>query len=102
MIKRLESFQNRALKQLVSSPKNTPPAVVRILTGTMPISARIDILKLRYYWKLMHLGDDNVTHTVYKETKKNFLEAAVGYIHEIFNICCRYSWTYGMGSVQRE
>ena len=90
MIKRLERFQNRALKRLVSSPKNTPTAVVRILTGTMPISARIDILKLRYFWKLMHSGEDNMAYIIYKETRKKFLEGAVGYIHEIFNICCKY------------
>ena len=74
----------------MSSPKNTPPAVVRILTGTMAISARVDILKLRYFWRLMHAGGDNIAHIVYKEIRKNFLEGAVGYIHEIFNICCKY------------
>ena len=90
MIKRLEKFQNRTLKKLVSSPKNTPPAVLRILTGTMAIAARIDILKLRYFWKLMHSGEENVAHIVYKEIRKKFLGGAVGYIHEIFNICCKY------------
>ena len=90
MIKRLEKFQNRALKKLVSSPKNTPPAVVRILTGTMAISSRIDILKLRYFWKLMHLGNENIAHVVYKHLRKTFLNGEVGYIHEIFNICCKY------------
>ena len=90
MIKRLEKFQNRTLKKLVSSPKNTPPAVVRIITGTMPLSARIDILKLRYFWKLMHAGDDNIAHIVYKDIRKHFLKGAVGYMHEIFNICCKY------------
>ena len=91
MIKKLERFQNRVLKKLVSSPKNTPPAVVRVLTGTMPITARIDILRLRYFWKLMHLGKDNVAHLLYEEMRKKFLEGAVGYVHEIFNICCKYA-----------
>ena len=81
IIKKLERFQNKALKKLVSSPKNTPPTVVRVLTGTMPIAARIDILKLRYFWKLMHLGKDNVAHLLYVEMRKKFLEGAVGYIH---------------------
>ena len=48
--KRLEKFQKSTLKKLLTNPKNTPPSVVRILTGTLPISARIDILKLRYFW----------------------------------------------------
>ena len=90
MIKMLERFQNRTLKKLVSCPKNTPPAVVRVLTGTIAISARIDILKLRYFWRLMHSGEDNIAHVVYKEIRKKFLEGAFGYIHEIFNICCKY------------
>ena len=29
-------------------------------------------------------------HVVYKEIRRKFLEGAVGYIHEIFNICCKY------------
>ena len=90
MIKMLESFQNRTLKKLVFCPKNTAPAIVRILTGTMPMSARIDILKLRYFWRLMHAGKSNVAHVVYKEIRKKFLKGSVGYIHEIFNICCKY------------
>ena len=56
----------------------------------MAISARIDILKLRYFWRIMHAGEDNIAHTVYKQIRKKFLEGAVGYIHEIFNICCKY------------
>ena len=44
MIKMLEKIQNRTLKKVVSCPKNTPPAVLRILAGTIAISARINIL----------------------------------------------------------
>ena len=64
--------------------------MVRILKGTMAISARIDILKLRYFWKLMHGRKDKVTYKVYTEMRKNFLAGAQGYIHEIYNICCKY------------
>ena len=90
MIKRLENLQNKVLKKLVSCPKNTPPAVVRLLTGTMPLSARIDMLKLRYFWKLHHMKTDNIAQKVYLGLRKNFLSGAVGYVHEIFNICCKY------------
>ena len=90
MIQKLERFQNRTLKKLVSCPKNTPPAIVRLLTGTMSISARMDILKLRYHWKLQKAGEDNLTHLLYKELRKKFLDGPVGYTHEIFNICCKY------------
>ena len=42
---KLEAFQNKVLKKLVPCPKSTPPAILRILTGTMSIAAKIDILK---------------------------------------------------------
>ena len=90
MIQRLERLQNRLLKKLLSCPKNTPPAVVRLLTGTMPMAARMDMLKLRYFWKLHHCQTDNIAHEVYLGLRKNFLSGAVGYVHEIFNICCKY------------
>ena len=51
MVTRLEKLQNKLLKKLISCPKNTPPAIVRLITGTVPISARIDMLRLRYFWK---------------------------------------------------
>ena len=54
MIKKVENLQNRILKKIVPCPKNTAPEVLRLLTGTMPISGRIDMLKLRYFWRLQH------------------------------------------------
>jgi len=52
MIKKLENLQNRILKKIVPCPKNTAPEVLRLLTGTMPISGRIEMLKLK--WRLLH------------------------------------------------
>ena len=69
----------------MSSPRNTRLVGVRILTGTMAISARIDILKLRYFWKLMQAGDGKIAHVVYKQHRLRLLERAVGYIQELFN-----------------
>ena len=89
-IEKLEKFQNKVLKKLIPCPKNTPPEILRILTGTMPISGRIDILKLRYHWKLYHGEDSNAAHQIYKGMRANFLEGNVGYTHEIFNLCCKY------------
>ena len=56
----------------------------------MPISARIDILKLRYFWKTSYSNNDNLTRTILNYKRRFFLESNVGYIHEIFNICCKY------------
>ena len=49
IIRKLEKFQNKVLKKLIPCPKNTPPEILRLLTGTMPIAARLDMLKLRYF-----------------------------------------------------
>ena len=90
-IKKMESFQNRALKKIISCPKNTSPAVIRLLTGTMPITGRMDMLKLRYFWKIDHATVENMTHQVYLGLRKNFLKSNKGYIHEVFNLCCKYN-----------
>ena len=91
LIKKLESFQNKALKKIITCPKNTSPAVLRLLTGIMPISGRLDMLKLIYFWKIDHASEENVTHQVYNGLRKNFLRGKEGYIHEVFNLCCKYS-----------
>ena len=65
-IKKLEAFQNRVLKRIFPCPKSTPPAVLRLISGTMPISARIDILKLRYFWKTSHCNNYNLACTILK------------------------------------
>ena len=90
MIMRLERFQNKILKRLVACPRKTPPAMVRLLTGTMPMSGRIDILKLRYFWRLQHSGEEKDAKKVYLELRERLLHSNIGYVHEIFNICCKY------------
>ena len=89
-VQKLEAFQNRVLKRLFPSPKQTSPAVLRLISGTMPISARIDILKLRYFWKISHSNEDNYAHIILNYKRRFFLESNVGFVHEIFNICCKY------------
>ena len=90
MIKRIEKFQNKVLKKIVPCPKKTPPAMVRLLTGTMPMEGRIDMLKLRYFWRLHHTSKEKDAKKIYLELRKRFLQSNVGYVHEIFNICCKY------------
>ena len=48
------------------------------------------MLKLRYFWKIEHATERKVTHQVYKGLRKNFLKGNQGYIHEVFNLCCKY------------
>ena len=89
MIRKLERFQNRVLKRLIPCPKNTPPGLLRLLTGTMPIEGRIDKLKLRYFWKLHHAEDKNVAHQIYKGLREEFLRGKEGYIHKT-NLCAYF------------
>ena len=90
MIMRLERFQNKILKSLVPSPRKTPPAMVRLLTGTMAMAGRIDMLKLRYFWRLQHFGEEKDAKKVYLELRERLLHSNIGYVHEIFNLCCKY------------
>ena len=87
---KLEQFQNRTLKRLIPCPKSTPCCLLRLLTGTISLVAHIDILKLRYFWKLTHSGLMGYAQDICRLRRKNFLESNVGYVHEIFNLCCEY------------
>ena len=89
--KRLEKFQNKVLKQLIPCPKTTPPALLRFLTGTMPMEARLDILKLRYFWRIHHSNEENLAHSIYKYKRHNFLQSNIGFVHEVFNLCCKFA-----------
>ena len=67
----------------------------------MPMSGRVDMLKLRYFWKLEHTTEKNVTYQVYRALRKNFLIGNQGYIHESLTYAASMKkWTYGMGNVQ--
>ena len=88
--KRLEKFQNKVLKKIIPCPKTTSPALLRLLTGTMPIEGRLDILKLRYFWKIHHSSKDNMAHCIYNYKRQKFLQSNVGFVHEVFNLCCKF------------
>ena len=87
---KLEQFQNRILKLIIPCPKATPCGLLRLLTGTLSVAAHIDILKLRYFWKLTHSVRNNFALDIYKYRRSHFLESNIGYVHEIFNLCCEY------------
>ena len=53
---KLEQFQNRTLKRLIPCPKSTSCCLLRLVIGTISLAPHIDILKLRYFWKLTHTG----------------------------------------------
>ena len=86
-ILKLEAFQNKVLKKLIPCPKSTSPAIIRLITGVMPISARIEILKLRYFWNLSHSHHDNPAFSILKHTRANLSNSKVGFAHEVYNLC---------------
>ena len=90
-VKQLEQFQTKALKNLLGCPKSTSPTVVRLMSGIEPLSSRFDLLKLRYFWRISHGDENNIAVKVYKIRRKNFLSTKVGFIHEVFNLCCKYN-----------
>ena len=69
--KKLEHTQTQILKSLVNCPKSTSPAIVRLFCGIEPIACRTEIMKLRYYWKLIHSPTETVTHQILKYRKTN-------------------------------
>ena len=84
---KLEAFQNKVLKKLIPCPKSTSPAIIRLFSGVMPISARTDLLKLRYFWKVSHSQDENPAFKILKHNIANLSNSKVGFAHEVYNLC---------------
>ena len=88
---KLEHFQTQALKKLLNCPKHIPPSIVRLFAGVEPLIGRLDLLKLRYFWKLSNIDKNSVSNLVYKFRRKRFLNSNKGFLHEVFNLCCKYN-----------
>ena len=89
--KELEHFQTQTLKNLIGCPRNTPPALVRLFCGVEPLACRLEILKLRYFWKTLHSPPESITHRILAYRKQNLLTFDKGFGHQVFNICCKYN-----------
>ena len=87
MIPTFEKFQNKVLKTLIPCPRSTPPALLRIMFGTVPFFCRVDMLKLRYFWKCLHEKNSKFSKLICcnRDTSSNF-----SYCSAIFKLCCRY------------
>ena len=57
-IDQFEKFQTQALRSLMGLHQNVKNETVRLISGVEPISARISVLKLRYFHKL-RISDDS-------------------------------------------
>ena len=69
---KLEQFQTKALKTLIGAPKSTLPAIVRFFSGVEPLKSRLDMLKLRYFWNLVHVYDHSIAYHVFKYRKEQY------------------------------
>ena len=87
---KLEQSQTKALKTLNGCPKSSSPVIVRLFSGVEPLKCRLDMLKLRYFWKVAHTNDQSIAHRVFKHRKEQFSTTKYGFIHEAFNLCCKY------------
>ena len=89
--KELEQLQTRVLKRLVNCPRATSPAVLRLFCGVEPLAGRLEMLKLRYFWKVLRGPSESIAHKVLKHRMDNFLGFDKGFAHEVFDICCKYN-----------
>ena len=92
-VKKLEHFQTQTLKNLLGAPKSCSPAVIRLFAGVVPFSCRLDLLKLRYFWKKCnsHLANSDISSKLLLYRKQFFLATSNGFIHEVFDLCCKYN-----------
>ena len=88
-LKDLEDLQTKALKSLLQCPKNVSPSIVRLLAGVEPMACRIDILKLRYFWKITHAPSSIIPKSIVCYRKSRILCFNVGFTMDIFNLCCK-------------
>ena len=89
--KKLEHLQTQLLKTLINCPRSTSPAIVRLFCGTEPLTCRLEILKLRYFWKKLHGPADAISTRILKHRRDRFLDTNRGFAHEVFNICIKYN-----------
>ena len=91
-VKKMEHFQTQALKNLLGAPKSTSPPIIRLFSGVVPFSSRLHLLKLRYFWKKYDTENkhQDISSKIISYRKKFFLSTSNGFIHEIFNLCCKY------------
>ena len=87
----LEHLQTQTLKTLINCPRSTSPSTVRLFCGVEPLACRLEILKLRYFWKVLNGTTDSFKNRILSYRKKNFMSFNKGFAHEVFNVCCKYN-----------
>ena len=91
LAKELEHFQTQTLKTLINCPRSTSPSIVRLFCGVEPLACRLEMLKLRYFWKVLNGPKENITYKILSHRRENFSNFNIGFAHEAFNICSKYN-----------
>ena len=68
---RLERFQTQALRSLLGLRFNVKASVVRLLSGVEPVSARLVLFKLNYFYKIRSLPETSILHSILKSHMGN-------------------------------
>ena len=89
--KKLEHLQTQILKTLINCPRSTSPAIVRLFCGIEPLECRLELLKLRYFWKKLHGPADAICSKILRYRRERFLDFSRGFAGEVFNICVKYN-----------
>ena len=87
---RLEHIQTQILKSLVHCPRATSPAIARLFCGTEPLVCRLEILKLRYFWKMINGPASTLSTSILRYRRKKPLDFNIGFTRDVFNICIKY------------
>ena len=53
----------------------------------MPISARVEMLKLRYFWRISSNQENTLASCILEQNRKNVNNFKVGFAHEVFSLC---------------
>ena len=88
---KLEHLQTQLLKTLINCPRATNPSIVRLFCGTEPLACRLDILKLRYFWRTLHGPIDSLSYKILEYRKEKFFNFNKGFARDVFNICSKYN-----------
>ena len=91
---KLEHLQTQILKKLINCHRSTSPAIVRLFCGIEPLSCRFDILKLRYFWRILKCTPKGLPCRVLEYRRTNFQKFNKGFAHEVFHICNKYNIPY--------
>ena len=87
---KLEHLQTQILKSLINCPRATSPAIVRLFCGSEPLVCRLEILKLRYFWRVLHGPADTLGSSILKYRRNRPLDFNIGFTQDVFNICVKY------------